>query len=132
MTPEDIASEFRTPAKSYERKTPIEGVRVLPLSRFTDDRGSFIEVFRSQANHPGGRALAEFFSGVPIAQLWTGPLTAAARVRDPPAAPSQRFYHPVRWIGLVQGDRCPRSRRRWDVHRLSGQSARWLDSAALR
>jgi len=69
MTPEDIASEFRTPAKSYERKAPIEGVRVLPLSRFTDDRGSFLEVFRSQANHPAGRALAEFFSGVPIAQL---------------------------------------------------------------
>src|ERR1700686_1975412 len=69
MTPEDIGSEFRTPAKSYERKAPIDGVRLLPLSRFTDDRGFFLEIFRSQPNHPGGRALAEFFSDVPIAQL---------------------------------------------------------------
>jgi dTDP-4-dehydrorhamnose 3,5-epimerase len=69
MTPDEIASEFRAPAKSYERKAPIDGVRLLPLSRFTDDRGFFLEIFRSQANHPGGRALAEFFSGVPIAQL---------------------------------------------------------------
>lgn len=69
MTPEDIASEFRAPAKSYERKAPIQGVRTLPLSRFTDDRGFFLEIFRASANHPGGRALAEFFSGVPVAQL---------------------------------------------------------------
>jgi len=65
VTPEDIADEFRAPAKSYERKASIQGVRTLPLSRFTDDRGFFLEIFRAGANHPGGRALAEFFSGAP-------------------------------------------------------------------
>ena len=69
VTPEDIVSEFRAPAKSYERKASLEGVRVHTLSRFTDDRGFFLEIFRAGANYPAGRALAEFFSGVPVAQL---------------------------------------------------------------
>ncbi|HYV42792.1 MAG TPA: dTDP-4-dehydrorhamnose 3,5-epimerase family protein [Thermoanaerobaculia bacterium] len=69
MTPEDIVSEFRAQPKSYERKTPIEGVRIIPLSRFTDDRGFFFEIFRGRANHAAGRALAEFFEGASVAQV---------------------------------------------------------------
>ena len=69
MTPEDIVSEFRAQPKSYERKTSIEGVRIIPLSRFTDDRGFFFEIFRGRANHAAGRALAEFFEGAPVAQV---------------------------------------------------------------
>ena len=69
MTPEDIVGEFRAQPKSYERKTPIEGVRILPLSRIIDDRGFFLEIFRARANHPAGSKLAEFLEGAPAAQV---------------------------------------------------------------
>lgn len=68
MTPEDIASEFRAQPKSYKRAASIEGVRTLRLSRFTDDRGFFLEIFRAAA-HPEARALADFFQGVAVAQM---------------------------------------------------------------
>ena len=68
MTPEDIAPEFRTPPKSYAKPAPIQGVRVLRLKRFTDDRGFFLEIFRAKADHPESRELADFFQGVPVAQ----------------------------------------------------------------
>jgi dTDP-4-dehydrorhamnose 3,5-epimerase-like enzyme len=55
MTPDDIAPEFRSQAKDYARPAPIEGVRTLRLRRFTDDRGFFLEIFRSKANHPESR-----------------------------------------------------------------------------
>ena len=48
MTPDDIAPEFRFPAKDYRKPAPIEGVRILRLNRLTDDRGFFLEIFRSQ------------------------------------------------------------------------------------
>ena len=69
MTPEEIASEFRARPKSYERAVPIEGVKTLRLSRLTDDRGFFVELFRIRAAHPEGRRLAEFFEGAPVAQM---------------------------------------------------------------
>ncbi len=69
LTPDDIAPEFRSEPKEYARRAPIEGVRTLPLKRFTDDRGFFLEVFRTKADHPESRELAEFFRGVPIAQV---------------------------------------------------------------
>jgi dTDP-4-dehydrorhamnose 3,5-epimerase len=69
VTPDDIAPEFRTPAKSYAKPKPIEGVRVLRLKRFTDDRGFFLEIFRAKANHPESRELADFFQGLPVAQV---------------------------------------------------------------
>ena len=69
MTPEDIAPEFRTGPKAYTRTTPLEGVRTLSLSRFTDDRGFFLEIFRGRAAHEGGKALADFFAGAALAQV---------------------------------------------------------------
>ena len=69
MTPEDIAPEFRSSAKSYPKAAPIEGVRTLKLARITDDRGFFLEIFRAKSNHAGGRELADFFSGVDVAQM---------------------------------------------------------------
>ena len=69
MTPEDIAPEFRAKPKAYSRPTPIEGVRTLSLTRFTDDRGFFMEIFRGRAAHKGGQALADFFLGVTLAQM---------------------------------------------------------------
>jgi len=69
LTPDDIAPEFRTPAKDYAKPAPIEGVKTLRLTRFTDDRGFFLEIFRGRANGTAGRELAEFFQGVPVAQM---------------------------------------------------------------
>ena len=69
MQPDDIASEFRAQPKGYGNALPIEGVRTLKLSRFTDDRGFFFEIFRAGARHPAGRELAEFFEGLPAAQM---------------------------------------------------------------
>ncbi|HYK42077.1 MAG TPA: dTDP-4-dehydrorhamnose 3,5-epimerase family protein [Thermoanaerobaculia bacterium] len=65
MRSEDIAEEFRAPPKTYLRRPAIDGVRTLKLSRFTDDRGFFLEIFRTGADHPEARALADFFGGAP-------------------------------------------------------------------
>ena len=69
MTPDDIAPEFRSNAKDYAKPAPIDGVKVLRLARFTDDRGFFLEIFRSKANPPAGKELADFFAGVAVAQM---------------------------------------------------------------
>jgi len=69
VTPDEIAPDFRSRPKAYRRPEAIEGVRTLKLSRITDDRGFFLEIFRSGARHPEGRALAEFFEGVAVAQM---------------------------------------------------------------
>ena len=69
MTPEDIVAEFRAQPKSYKRAASIEGVKTLRLSRFTDDRGFFLELFRARANHAGGSELAGFFQGIPVVQV---------------------------------------------------------------
>ncbi|PYQ33173.1 MAG: spore coat protein [Acidobacteria bacterium] len=69
VTPEDIAPEFRSDAKTYAKAAPIDGVRTVKLARITDDRGFFLEIFRAKSNHSGGRDLADFFSGVDVAQM---------------------------------------------------------------
>jgi dTDP-4-dehydrorhamnose 3,5-epimerase len=69
LTPDDIAPEFRTPPKDYAKAAPLEGVRTLRLQRFTDDRGFFLEIFRARGNGAAGKELAEFFQGVPVAQM---------------------------------------------------------------
>jgi dTDP-4-dehydrorhamnose 3,5-epimerase len=69
MNPDDIAPEFRSQPKAYARTPPIEGVRTLKLSRWTDDRGFFLEIFRAKANHPESRSLADFFQGAAAAQM---------------------------------------------------------------
>jgi dTDP-4-dehydrorhamnose 3,5-epimerase len=69
MKPDDIAPEFRLEPKTYRAVAAIDGVRTLRLSRHTDDRGFFFEIFRVKANHPDSRSLAEFFEGAPAAQM---------------------------------------------------------------
>src|SRR4051812_40088313 len=66
---EAVGEEFRAGVKSYVKSPPIEGVKVHRLQRFVDDRGFFMEVFRSRADHPGSEGLAGFFADVPIAQM---------------------------------------------------------------
>jgi dTDP-4-dehydrorhamnose 3,5-epimerase len=69
MTPEDIAPEFRSGPKAYQKPKPIHGIRTHRLSRYTDDRGFFFEIFRARSDHSESRALAEFFDGAPAAQM---------------------------------------------------------------
>ncbi len=48
LLPDDLAPEYATvlTTQEYSRKTPIDGVRVLPLNLLTDDGGSFAELVR--------------------------------------------------------------------------------------
>lgn len=64
-----IAEEFRSDVKTYPAKTNLDGVKVLRLARVVDDRGFFQEIYRAKADHPGSEALAEFFRGMPVAQM---------------------------------------------------------------
>ena len=69
LAPGDIADEFRSSVKTYGVKTPLAGVKIHRLTRHVDDRGFFQEVYRAQADHPGGEGLAEFFRDVAVAQI---------------------------------------------------------------
>ncbi|HQR46431.1 MAG TPA: dTDP-4-dehydrorhamnose 3,5-epimerase family protein [Thermoanaerobaculia bacterium] len=69
LPPSAVADEFRSETKTYPTKTVLEGVKVLRLARHVDDRGFFQEIYRSKADHPGSEPLAEFFQGVPVAQM---------------------------------------------------------------
>ncbi|MFN2384934.1 MAG: dTDP-4-dehydrorhamnose 3,5-epimerase family protein [Thermoanaerobaculia bacterium] len=69
MKAEDIAKEFRSDPKSYVRAASIEGVRTLRLTRFTDDRGFLMELYRRAATGAAGVELSEFFRGVDVAQV---------------------------------------------------------------
>jgi dTDP-4-dehydrorhamnose 3,5-epimerase len=81
VTPEDIALEFRSQPKAYRRPEPIEGVRTLRLSRHTDDRGYFLEIFRAASNGAAGRELARFFEGAPVAQVNFSTVNAEGHVK---------------------------------------------------
>ncbi len=64
-----IGGEFRSGVKSYTKPGPIEGVSVLKLQRFVDDRGFFQEIYRAKADHPASEPLAAFFKDVPVQQM---------------------------------------------------------------
>jgi dTDP-4-dehydrorhamnose 3,5-epimerase len=81
VTPDDIAPEFRSSAKTYEKAAPIEGVRTIRLPRFTDDRGFFLELFRARASGTAGKELAEFFQGIPIVQVNFSIVDVAAHIK---------------------------------------------------
>jgi len=78
---DDIAAEFRSQPKGYAKPAPIDGVRIFPLRRFTDDRGFFFEIFRSGSRHAAGRELAEFFQGVSAAQMNYSVVDAARHIK---------------------------------------------------
>jgi len=69
MPNDPIAPEFRSEPKAYRRPEPIAGVRTLRLSRHTDDRGFFLEIFRAREAGGAGGELAGFFADVSVAQL---------------------------------------------------------------
>jgi len=69
LRPEDILPDHRGPAKRYSAGEAIAGVEVLRLTRFVDDRGLFIEIYRSRATDAGSQELARFFDGIEVAQM---------------------------------------------------------------
>lgn len=69
LSPGDLLDGYAGDRKRYEKPLPIAGVEVFPLQRVVDDRGLFMEVYRSGATHPGSGKLAEFFADVTLAQL---------------------------------------------------------------
>ncbi|MBK9374992.1 MAG: dTDP-4-dehydrorhamnose 3,5-epimerase family protein [Holophagales bacterium] len=69
LSADAIGEEFRSGTKAYAKPGPIEGVDILRLPRFVDDRGFFQEIYRAKADHPGSESLAAYFRDVPVAQM---------------------------------------------------------------
>jgi dTDP-4-dehydrorhamnose 3,5-epimerase len=81
LSPHDLLEGLAGPRKRYEKLPAIAGVEVLPLARLVDDRGVFLEVYRREPTHPGSEKLAEFFSGIEVAQLNYSIVTASEHVK---------------------------------------------------
>ena len=69
LTAGDILDGFGGSRKEYGKAMPIAGVETFPLTRFVDDRGLLLEIYRNAATHPGSEKLAAFFKDVAIAQI---------------------------------------------------------------
>ncbi len=76
-----ILEPFRSDRKAYSGKTALDGVEILDLTRFVDDRGMFVELFRTRATHPGSEPLARFFDGEEIAQVNYSAVDATTTVK---------------------------------------------------
>ncbi len=81
LSPDDLLDGCGGTRKSYEKALAIEGVEVMPLRRHVDDRGLFLEVYRSHATHLGTEQLVELFAGLDIAQLNYSLVTAEDHVK---------------------------------------------------
>ncbi len=84
MTPlssDEIIDGLAISRKAYAPAAAIAGVETLPLRRHVDDRGLFLEIYRSAATHAGSEALSSFFADVPVAQLNYSLVTAADHVK---------------------------------------------------
>jgi len=81
LSPNDLLDGYAGDRKSYSKTEPIAGVEVLPLQRFVDDRGLFMEIYRAGATHAGTEKLQQFFTGVPLAQLNYSLVTVADHVK---------------------------------------------------
>ena len=69
LSEKDLLDGIESSKKHYGRVPPIDGVEVFPLTRHVDDRGLFLELYRSGASDPGSEPLARFFAGTKVAQL---------------------------------------------------------------
>lgn len=67
--------------KGYGSPPAIHGVEVYTLTRHVDDRGLFLELFRTAATHPGSEKLAQFSGMVNLAQLNYSLVTASDHVK---------------------------------------------------
>lgn len=81
ITIKDLLDGFVPDKKSYKKPAPIAGVEVLDLQRIVDDRGLFLELYRTAATHAGSERLPEFFRDVQLAQLNYSLITAVDHVK---------------------------------------------------
>jgi len=81
ITTKDLLDGFVPDKKSYKKPAPIAGVGVLELQRIVDDRGLFLELYRTAATHAGSERLPEFFRDVQLAQLNYSLITAVDHVK---------------------------------------------------
>jgi dTDP-4-dehydrorhamnose 3,5-epimerase len=77
----DLLDGVGSVKKSYGPARTLAGVEVLPLTRHIDDRGVFVELFRSRATHPGSERVVEFFAGVEAAQINYSLVTASDHIK---------------------------------------------------
>jgi dTDP-4-dehydrorhamnose 3,5-epimerase-like enzyme len=69
LKPNDLLDGLTPEKKRYAAPQLLAGVEVLQLERHVDDRGLFLEIFRTAANHPSGEKLVRFFKDIEVAQL---------------------------------------------------------------
>lgn len=69
LTGRDILDGFGGGRKQYGKTASIAGVELFHLSRYVDDRGLLIELYRSTATHSGSEKLAGFFKDFEVAQI---------------------------------------------------------------
>jgi len=81
LTAHDILDGFAGERKRYGKAGTISGVETLPLQRHVDDRGIFLEIYRTRATHRGSEQLPQFFKDVDVAQLNFTLVTAPDHVR---------------------------------------------------
>lgn len=77
----DLLDGYEPVPKSYARPPALAGVEVLPLQRFVDDRGLFLELHRTTTTHAGSEKLAAFFADLPVAQVNYSLVTASDHVK---------------------------------------------------
>ena len=81
LSPRDLLDGHAGAKKQYDKQTPIAGVEILPLQRHVDDRGLFMEIYRSGATHPGSEKLPQFFADVVPAQVNFSLVTVSDHVK---------------------------------------------------
>jgi len=69
LRPDEILAEHRGSSKCYVSGASIDGVETLRLKRLVDDRGLFLEIYRSRATSTDSEELARFFTGIEVAQM---------------------------------------------------------------
>ena len=80
LSENDLLDGIASVKKRYGTGSAIDGVGVFPLTRHVDDRGLFLELYRSPASDPDSE-LARFFAGVELAQLNYSLVTTADHVK---------------------------------------------------
>jgi dTDP-4-dehydrorhamnose 3,5-epimerase len=81
LTHDQLLEGLRGRRKEYRATAAIQGVELLPLRRFVDDRGLFLEIFRNAATHAGTEALRDFFGDLHVAQVNYSLVTATDHVK---------------------------------------------------
>jgi dTDP-4-dehydrorhamnose 3,5-epimerase len=81
LKPNDLLEGLTPEKKRYAAPQLLAGVEILQLERQVDDRGLFLEIFRTAASHPSGEKLVRFFKDIEVAQLNYSLVTAQDHVK---------------------------------------------------